>query len=228
MRADDALRIRGSVRLQRSRWPAVAGLRLWLIVVVAVSIAASSIATAAEADAARCGRAWRSRGRVAPAGERREPECAGAGWDDGDHVGRVERRSRAGPRADQSRRERQTEEPVRHVCADRGRHHRLGAGHRRAAQGGRRSQYQESGRRNTADGRRAQRQCRSGQAVAGGACRRQRQGRLGRAIGLDVGRRARSGGDGEVPGLAAAPTSTRAASSANGNARSSPSRVPKT
>ena len=51
---------------------------------------------------------------------------------------------------------------------------------------------------------------------------------LGRAIGLDVGRRARSGGDGQVPGVAAAPTSTRAASSANGNARSSPSRVPKT
>ena len=38
------------------------------------------------------------------------------------------------------------EEPVRHVGADRGRHHRLGAGHRRAAQGRRRSQHQESGR----------------------------------------------------------------------------------
>ena len=57
--------------------------------------------------------------------------------------------------------------------------------------------------------------------------RRQRQGRLGRAVGADVGRRAEPGRDGQVPGVAAAPTSTRAASSASGSARSSPSRVPK-
>ena len=58
--------------------------------------------------------------------------------------------------------------------------------------------------------------------------RRQRQGSLGRAIGADVGRRAEPGRDGQVPGVAAAPTSTRAASSASGSARSSPSRVPRT
>ena len=96
--------------------------------------------------------------------------------------------------------ERQAEERVRHVRADRSRDHRLGADHRRAAQGRRRSQHQESRRRNAADGGRAQRQRRSGEAAAGGRRRRQRQGELGRAVGADVGRRAKPARDGQVPG----------------------------
>ena len=163
---------------RRQRRPPLGGLRCarslamrgWLAVAGARAVAAHLDRDRRGDDAARRGRAGDRAAALRLLAKGAEPERARAGRDDGRSCGpRIERRSRSGPRADQGRRERQAEEPVRHVRADRGRHHRLGAGHRRAAQGGRRSQYQESGRRNAADGGRAQRQCRRGQAAAGGA-----------------------------------------------------------
>ena len=115
------------------------------------------------------------------------------------HVRLGQRRSRAGPRADQSRRECQTEEPAWHVGHHRSLDHRLRADHRRAAQGRRRSQFQNSGWRNSADGRRAQRQGGRSQGASCRGSRHQRQGNLGRTKRDHVGRRAKPGRHGEVP-----------------------------
>ena len=71
------------------------------------------------------------------------------------------------------------------------------------------------------------RQGRSRQAVARSGRRHQRQRGMGRTDGADVGRRAEPGGDGQVPRIEGRRPQC-AASSANGSARSSPSRAPRT